>query len=68
MHDLDTCEVTVDGDELNPAQESLEVDAARLQQKGIAVSASDLGTVFTGERAQCRWGAEREPQPCPCPL
>ncbi|XP_026375677.2 calsyntenin-1 isoform X4 [Ursus arctos] len=48
VHDLDTCEVTVDGDELNPAQESLEVDAARLQQKGIAVSASDLGTVFTG--------------------
>jgi len=48
VHDLDTCEVTVDGDELNPAQESLEVDTARLQQKGIAVSASDLGMVFTG--------------------
>ncbi|XP_022370107.1 calsyntenin-1 isoform X1 [Enhydra lutris kenyoni] len=48
VHDLDTCEVTVDGDELNPAQESLEVDAARLRQKGIAVSASDLGVVFTG--------------------
>uniref|UniRef100_M3Y3K3 Calsyntenin-1 n=1 Tax=Mustela putorius furo TaxID=9669 RepID=M3Y3K3_MUSPF len=48
VHDLDTCEVTVDGDELNPAQESLEVDTARLQQKGIAVSASDLGVVFTG--------------------
>lgn len=54
VHDLDTCEVTVDGEELNPAQESLEVDMARLQQKGIAVSASDLGMVFTGER---------EPQP-----
>ncbi|XP_047727642.1 calsyntenin-1 isoform X4 [Prionailurus viverrinus] len=48
VHDLDTCEVTVDGEELNPAQESLEVDMARLQQKGIAVSASDLGMVFTG--------------------
>lgn len=64
MHDLDTCEVTVDGDELNPAQESLEVDTARLQQKGIAVSASDLGVVFTGERAKARPGAEREPQSC----
>lgn len=49
VHDLDTCEVTVDGEDLNPAQESLEVDTARLQQKGIAVSGSDLGMVFTGE-------------------
>lgn len=49
MHDLDTCEVTVEGEELNPEQESLEVDAARLQQKGIEVSHSDLGVVFTGE-------------------
>ena len=49
VHDLDTCEVTVEGEELNPEQESLEVDAARLQQKGIEVSHSDLGVVFTGE-------------------
>uniref|UniRef100_A0A673TCJ7 Calsyntenin 1 n=1 Tax=Suricata suricatta TaxID=37032 RepID=A0A673TCJ7_SURSU len=48
VHDLDTCEVTVDGEDLNPAQESLEVDMARLQQKGITVSGSDLGMVFTG--------------------
>lgn len=63
MHDLDTCEVTVDGEELNPAQESLEVDMARLQQKGIAVSGSDLGMVFTGEQAKAQLGAECEPQP-----
>lgn len=50
MHDLDTCEVTVEGEELNPEQESLEVDMARLQHKGIEVSRSDLGMVFTGER------------------
>lgn len=50
VHDLDTCEVTVEGEELNPEQESLEVDTARLQQKGIEVSRSDLGMVFTGER------------------
>lgn len=49
VHDLDTCEVTVEGEELNPEQESLEVDVARLQQKGIEVSHSDLGVVFTGE-------------------
>ncbi|EGV95034.1 Calsyntenin-1 [Cricetulus griseus] len=48
VHDLDTCEVTVEGEELNPEQESLEVDMARLQQKGIEASHSDLGVVFTG--------------------
>lgn len=50
MHDLDTCEVTVEGDELNPEQEGLEVDMARLQHKGIEMSSSDLGVIFTGER------------------
>lgn len=50
VHDLDTCEVTVEGDELNPEQEGLEVDMARLQHKGIEVSGSDLGVIFTGER------------------
>lgn len=49
VHDLDTCEVTVEGEELNAEQESLEVDVARLQQKGIEVNHSDLGVVFTGE-------------------
>ncbi|OWK08224.1 hypothetical protein Celaphus_00010974 [Cervus elaphus hippelaphus] len=48
VHDLDTCEVTVEGEELNGEQESLEVDAARLQQKGIEMSSSDVGVVFTG--------------------
>ncbi|KAM5248727.1 calsyntenin-1 [Ctenodactylus gundi] len=48
VHDLDTCEVTVEGEELNPEHESLEVDMARLQQKGLAVSHSELGVVFTG--------------------
>uniref|UniRef100_A0A2K6MF32 Calsyntenin 1 n=1 Tax=Rhinopithecus bieti TaxID=61621 RepID=A0A2K6MF32_RHIBE len=48
VHDLDTCEVTVEGEELNHEQESLEVDMARLQQKGIEVSSSELGMTFTG--------------------
>ncbi|KAK2105886.1 Calsyntenin-1 [Saguinus oedipus] len=48
VHDLDTCEVTVEGEELNREQESLEVDMARLQQKGIEVSSSELGMSFTG--------------------
>ena len=46
--EMDTCEVTVEGDELNAEQESLEVDVTRLQQKGIEASHSDLGVVFTG--------------------
>ncbi|XP_043849061.1 calsyntenin-1 isoform X1 [Dromiciops gliroides] len=48
MHNLDTCEVTVLGEELNPDQESLEVDMARLQQKGIEMSSSNLGIIITG--------------------
>ncbi|XP_045155140.1 calsyntenin-1 [Echinops telfairi] len=49
VHDLDTCEVTVEGEDLNREQESLEVDLTRLQQKGIEMSSSDLGVVFTGK-------------------
>lgn len=75
VHDLDTCEVTVEGEELNPDQESLEVDVARLQQKGIEVSHSNLGVVFTGEGlggASRREGVPRGvhsalPRPWPCP-
>ncbi|KAK2503841.1 hypothetical protein MC885_018726 [Smutsia gigantea] len=48
VHDLDTCEVTVEGEELNREQESLEVDLARLQQRGMEASSSDLGMIFTG--------------------
>ncbi|XP_047379249.1 calsyntenin-1 isoform X3 [Sciurus carolinensis] len=48
VHNLDTCEVTVEGEELNPEQESLEVDTARLQHTGLTVSRSALGVVFTG--------------------
>lgn len=48
VHDLDSCEVTVEGEELSPEQESLEVDMARGQHKGIDVSRSNLGVVFTG--------------------
>ncbi|XP_058530833.1 calsyntenin-1 isoform X3 [Ochotona princeps] len=48
VHDLDTCEVTVEGEELNPEQESLEVDSARMQHKSIDMSHSALGMVFTG--------------------
>ncbi|XP_064326411.1 calsyntenin-1 isoform X1 [Phalacrocorax carbo] len=48
MHNLDTCEVTVLGEELNQEQESLEIDMTRLQQKGIEMSSSNLGMVITG--------------------
>jgi len=48
MHNLDTCEVTVLGEELNQEQESLEIDMTRLQQKGIEMSSSNLGMIITG--------------------
>uniref|UniRef100_A0A8B9E114 Calsyntenin 1 n=1 Tax=Anser cygnoides TaxID=8845 RepID=A0A8B9E114_ANSCY len=48
MHNLDTCEVTVVGEELNQEQESLEIDMTRLQQKGIEMSSSNLGMIITG--------------------
>ncbi|XP_060114861.1 calsyntenin-1 isoform X2 [Heteronotia binoei] len=48
MHNLDTCEVTVVGEELNQEQESLEVDLVRLQQKGMEMSNSNLGVIITG--------------------
>ncbi|KAL6049618.1 hypothetical protein STEG23_012432 [Scotinomys teguina] len=42
FHDLNTYEVTVKGEEMNPEQENLEVDMASLQQRGIKVSHSDM--------------------------
>lgn len=48
MHNLDTCEVTVVGDELDGEHESLEVDMAQLQQQGLEMSSSNLGLVITG--------------------
>lgn len=48
MHNLDTCEVAVLGDELNAEQESLEVDLVLIQQKGMEMSSSNLGMIITG--------------------
>ncbi|KAG8142363.1 hypothetical protein E2320_006290 [Naja naja] len=48
MHNLDTCEVSVLGEELNRDQERLEVDLVRLQQKGMEMSTSSLGLILTG--------------------
>lgn len=48
MHNLDTCEVTVVGDELNGEHESLEVDTSQLQQRGLEMSSSNMGLVITG--------------------
>uniref|UniRef100_A0A8C1NWK4 Calsyntenin-1 n=1 Tax=Cyprinus carpio TaxID=7962 RepID=A0A8C1NWK4_CYPCA len=43
MHNLDTCEVTVVGDELNGDHESLEVDLAQIQQRALEMSSSNVG-------------------------
>ncbi|XP_066547131.1 calsyntenin-1 isoform X2 [Amia ocellicauda] len=48
MHNLDTCEVTVIGEELNAEQESMEVDLALIQQRGMEMSSSNLGMIITG--------------------
>lgn len=48
MHNLDTCEVTVVGDELDGDHESLELDVSQLQQRGLEMSSSNLGLVITG--------------------
>lgn len=54
MHNLDTCEVTVVGDELDGEHESLEVDMSQLQQRSLEMSSSNVGLVITGtdHRAQ----------------
>ncbi|XP_019743555.1 calsyntenin-1 isoform X3 [Hippocampus comes] len=48
MHNLDTCEMTVVGDELDAEHEGLEVDTEQLQQRGLEMSSSHLGLVITG--------------------
>lgn len=48
MHNLDTCEVTVVGDELDGEHEGLEVDMSQLQQHSLEMSSSNLGLVITG--------------------
>ncbi|XP_061537158.1 calsyntenin-1 isoform X4 [Phycodurus eques] len=48
MHNLDTCEVNVVGDELDAEHEGLEVDMDQLQQRSLEMSSSHLGLVITG--------------------
>lgn len=48
MHNLDTCEVAVVGDELDGEHESLEVDRSQLQQRALEMSSSNMGLVITG--------------------
>ncbi|CAG6021321.1 unnamed protein product [Menidia menidia] len=48
MHNLDTCEVSVVGDELDGEHESLEVDSSQLQQRALEMSSSNHGLVITG--------------------
>ncbi|KAJ8378890.1 hypothetical protein AAFF_G00233240 [Aldrovandia affinis] len=48
MHNLDTCEVTVVGDELNGEHEEMDVDLAQVQQHGLEMSSSTMGVIITG--------------------
>lgn len=57
MHNLDTCEVTVVGDELDGEHESLEVDMSQLQPRGLEMSSSNLGLVITGTEHRDTYGS-----------
>ncbi|KAJ8259683.1 hypothetical protein GJAV_G00172230 [Gymnothorax javanicus] len=48
MHNLDTCEVTAVGEELDGEHESLEVDLEQIQQHGLEMSSSNMGLIITG--------------------
>lgn len=50
MHNLDSCEVSVVGDELDGEHESLEVDVSQLQQRALEMSSSNLGLIITGTK------------------
>lgn len=60
MHNLDTCEVTVVGDELDGEHEGLEVDMTQLQQRGLEMSSSNLGLVITGTEHRAQLHVERK--------
>ncbi|KAJ3586667.1 hypothetical protein NHX12_013063, partial [Muraenolepis orangiensis] len=47
MHNLDTCEVSAVGDELDGEHESLELDLAQLQQRSLEMTSCPLGLVIT---------------------
>uniref|UniRef100_A0A674N9N0 Calsyntenin 1 n=1 Tax=Takifugu rubripes TaxID=31033 RepID=A0A674N9N0_TAKRU len=55
MHNLDTCEVTVVGDELDGEHESLELDMSQLQQRGLVMGSSNLGLVITGVNSMANY-------------
>lgn len=48
MHNLDFCEVSVMGEELDGEHESLEMDPSQLQQRALEMSSSNLGLIITG--------------------
>ncbi|XP_010897031.1 calsyntenin-1 isoform X1 [Esox lucius] len=48
MHNLDTCEVTAMGEELDGEHETLELDQSQVQQHGLEITSSNLGLVLTG--------------------
>ncbi|XP_078281563.1 calsyntenin-1 isoform X1 [Rhinoraja longicauda] len=48
MHNLDMCEVSVLGDELNMEQEGFDVDQSQLRQRGMEMSNSSTGMIITG--------------------
>uniref|UniRef100_A0AAY4C8B4 Calsyntenin-1 n=1 Tax=Denticeps clupeoides TaxID=299321 RepID=A0AAY4C8B4_9TELE len=48
MHNLDNCEVTVVGDDLDGEHESLDLDLTQIQQRGLEMSSSNVGMIITG--------------------
>lgn len=56
MHNLDMCEVSVVGDDLDGEHESLDVDTTQLQQRALEMSSSNLGLIITGMEHSTRLG------------
>ncbi|XP_067873059.1 calsyntenin-1 isoform X2 [Heterodontus francisci] len=57
MHNLDTCEISVLGDELNAEQESFEVDTSQLRQRDMEMSNSSTGMTITGVNTMANYEA-----------
>lgn len=64
VHNLDGCEISLVGDDLDPERESLLLDMASLQQRGLELTNTSAYLTIAGQ-----WGLRAGPLflGCPCP-
>lgn len=60
VHNLDGCEISLVGDDLDPERESLLLDTALLQQRGLELTNTSAYLTIAGQ-----WGLRAGPL-CPC--